>query len=51
MDQTLIDLTEGPDDLANGEVVTLIGEQSGNNSTGNPRPSWKNHPMGTYFVL
>ena len=30
MDQTLIDLTEGPDNLANGEVVTLIGEQSGN---------------------
>ena len=27
MDQTLIDLTEGPADLANGEVVTLIGEQ------------------------
>ena len=29
MDQTLIDLTEGPDNLANGEVVTLIGEQGG----------------------
>ena len=28
MDQTLIDLTEGPENLANGEVVTLIGEQS-----------------------
>lgn len=30
MDQTLIDLTEGPENLANGEVVTLIGEQNGN---------------------
>ena len=29
MDQTLIDLTDGPDNLANGEVVTLIGEQGG----------------------
>ena len=30
MDQTLIDLTDGPNDLANGEVVTLIGQQNGN---------------------
>jgi alanine racemase len=30
MDQTLIDLTDAPRDLANGEVVTLIGEQNGN---------------------
>ena len=30
MDQTLIDLTDAPCDLANGEVVTLIGEQNGN---------------------
>ncbi len=28
MDQTLIDLTDGPDDLANGEIVTLIGQQN-----------------------
>ena len=28
MDQTLIDLTEGPENLTNGEVVTLIGKQS-----------------------
>ena len=27
MDQTLIDLTEGPENLANGEVVTLIGNK------------------------
>ena len=30
MDQTLIDLTDAPLDLSNGEVVTLIGEQNGN---------------------
>lgn len=30
MDQTLIDLTDAPPDLSNGEVVTLIGEQNGN---------------------
>jgi alanine racemase len=30
MDQTLIDLTDAPLDLTNGEVVTLIGEQNGN---------------------
>jgi len=30
MDQTLIDLTDAPSNLANGEVVTLIGEQNGN---------------------
>ncbi|MDA8990478.1 alanine racemase [Opitutales bacterium] len=28
MDQTLIDLTDGPSDLKNGETVTLIGEQN-----------------------
>ena len=28
MDQTLIDLTTGPNDLGNGETVTLIGEQN-----------------------
>jgi alanine racemase len=30
MDQTLIDLTDAPPGLSNGEVVTLIGEQNGN---------------------
>ena len=51
MDQTLIDLTEGPDNLANGEVVTLIGEQSGNSIPLETLALHGKPSHGNFFVL
>ena len=50
MDQTLIDLTDAPLDLSNGEVVTLIGEQNGNKFHWKPWLFMEKQSHGSCFV-